>query len=82
MITTAVLEIIWAIIEGPLNSVPDIKINYEDLSNSTVYQYIQSALYLLPMDTVTAIFTITAALWVLRVFIAFFRALWAALPIV
>ena len=82
MITTAVLEIIWAIIEGPLNSVPDIKINYEDLSNSTVYQYIQSALYLLPMDTVTTIFTITAALWVLRVFIAFFRALWAALPIV
>lgn len=82
MITTAVLEIIWAIIEGPLNSVPDIKINYEDLSNSTVYQYIQAALYLLPMDTVTAIFTITAALWVLRVFIAFFRALWAALPIV
>lgn len=82
MITTAVLEMIWAIIEGPLNSVPDLNINYDGLSNSTVYQYIQSALYLLPMDTVAAIFTITAALWVLRVFIAFFRALWAALPIV
>lgn len=82
MITNSVLKLIWAIIEGPLNSVPDLNINYEGLADSTVYQYIQSALYLLPMDTVTTIFTITAALWVLRMFIAFFRALWAALPIV
>lgn len=82
MITNAVLELIWAIIEGPLNSVPDLSINYDGLANSTVYQYLQAALYMLPMDTVTTIFAITAALWALRVFIAFFRSLWAALPIV
>lgn len=82
MITTAVLNVIWSIVEGPLGKVPDLNINYDGLASSSVYQYLQAALYLLPMDTVSSIFAITAALWVLRVFIAFFRALWAALPIV
>lgn len=82
MITDGVLSVIWGIVKGPLGSVPDLNINYDGLSNSTVYQYLRAALYLFPMDTVQSIFAITAALWVLRVVIAFFRTLWASLPIV
>lgn len=82
MITTAILNVIWAIIQPPLEKVPDLAINYDGLANSTVYQYFRAALYLFPMDTVTSILTITAALWGLRMFIAFFRSLWASLPIV
>ena len=81
MITSSILGLIWGIVEGPLSHVPDLNINYEGLANSTVYQFFQAALYLLPMGTVTSIFVITAALWILRVFIAFFRSLWASLPI-
>lgn len=82
MITTPILELIWGIVKGPLSRVPDLNINYDGLANSTVYQYLQAALYLFPMDVVVDILTISAALWVLRVVIAFFRALWASLPIV
>lgn len=82
MITTTILEFIWGLVEEPLSRVPNLNINYDDLSGSSVYQYLQAALYLFPMDTVIAICTISAALWILRVVIAFLRALWASLPIV
>ena len=82
MITNSVLELIWGLVEGPLGRVPDLNINYDGLANSTVYQYLRAALYLFPMGVVREILAITAALWVLRIVIAFFRALWASLPIV
>ena len=81
MMTTFLLNLVWSIVSGPLLKVPDLNINYDGLANSTVYQYFQAALYLLPMDTVGAIFAITAVLWILRIVISFLRSLWAALPI-
>ena len=82
MITTAILSVIWAVIQPSLELVPDVAINYDGLANSSVYQYLRAALYLMPMEAFTGILTITVALWGLRMFIAFFRTLWAALPIV
>ena len=81
MVADSVLSLVWGLVQGPLRYIPDLNINYESLANSTSYQFFQAALYLLPMGTVGAIFTITAALWVLRAFVAFFRTLWASLPI-
>ena len=82
MLTTPIVELIWSIIRPVLNKVPDLAINYDGISNSTVYQFIRAALYMVPMETVISILSITVALWVLRIFISFFRSLWAALPIV
>lgn len=82
MITTAILSVIWGIIEPPLSLVPDVAINYDGLANSSVYQYLRAALYLMPMEAFTGILSISITLWGLRMFIAFFRTLWAALPIV
>lgn len=82
MITTAVVNVIWGIVQPILNRVPDISINYEGIANSTVYQWIRAGLYFFPMDTVKTILTIIIALWVLRVVIALLKSLWSALPIV
>lgn len=82
MLTTPIVNLIWSIISPILAKVPDLSIDYEGISNSTVYQFIRAALYMVPMDTVLSILKITVALWVLRVVISFFRSLWAALPVV
>ena len=39
-------------------------------------------LYFLPVGTINTILGITLATWVIRVIIAFLRALWGILPIV
>lgn len=82
MITTFVLSIIWDIVNPILNRVPEISIDYAGVSSSSVYQWIRAGLYFFPMNTVVAICTLTMALWILRVVIAFLHSLWNALPIV
>lgn len=82
MIITAVIRAIWHI-GGPLvNRIPEISIDYAGVSSTTIYQWLRAALYFFPMHTVLTICTITLALWVLRVIIAFLHSLWASLPIV
>ena len=82
MLGTAVLNVIWGIVQPIINRVPDISINYDGIVGTTVYQFIRAGLYFLPMDTVKAILAIIVALWVLRVVIAVLHSLWSALPIV
>lgn len=82
MLGTAVVGVIWGIVQPIINRVPDITINYDGIANSTVYQFIRAGLYFFPMGTVKTILTIIIALWVLRVVIAVLHSLWSALPIV
>ena len=81
MITAGILQLLWQIAEPILNRVPTIAINYDGISNSSVFQFIQAGLYMLPMDVVIRILTLTLYLWVFRVVIAFLHSLWASLPI-
>lgn len=82
MITTAVLSVIWHIIEPILAHVPTLEINYAGLSSMSVYQYLRAGLYFFPMETVTKILSIVVGLWILRVVISILHSLWSALPIV
>lgn len=48
----------------------------------TLTPYIKAALYLLPVNTIAQIFTITCAIWSLRLTIKSIILLWNLLPIV
>ena len=81
MIATGILTVLWNI-AGPLvDKMPVIAINYDGISNSTVFQFLKAGLYLLPTNTVFNILTIVIGLWVFRIVIAFLHSLWAALPV-
>lgn len=82
MITDALIRAVWGIAYPLVMKIPDVQINYDGIANSTVYQFLQAGMYMLPIGTVTAILTIVVALWVLRIVIAILHSLWAALPIV
>ena len=82
MIVTAVINVIWGVVNPILNRVPEISIDYAGVSSSSIYQWLRAALYFFPMNTVVAICALTLALWVLRMVIAFLHSLWASLPIV
>ena len=82
MIADALIRAVWGIAYPLVMKIPDVQINYDGLANSTVFQFLQAGMYMLPIGTVTAILTIVVALWVLRIVIAILHSLWAALPIV
>ena len=82
MIVTAVINVIWGVVNPILNRVPEISIDYAGVSSSSIYQWLRAALYFFPMNTVVTICALTLALWVLRMVIAFLHSLWASLPIV
>lgn len=82
MLTTGVLSFLWSFAEPLVNRMPEIAINYDGIANSTVYQFLKAAMYMLPMETVFRILSLVLLLWVVRVVIAFLHSLWATLPIV
>ena len=82
MITNFFLNPIWAIVSPILDRIPDISISASNPVAASVLSYIKAGLYFLPTQTVTAIFTIILALWILRVVVAFLHSLWNALPVV
>lgn len=81
MLVTGVLTVLWSIAEPLINKMPEIAINYDGIANSTVFQFLQAGMYMLPVDTVTTILGIVVSLWAFRIVIAFLHSLWAALPV-
>ena len=82
MIFNPVIRVLWAIISPILAKIPSVQLNYDGVANSSAFQYIRAGLYFIPMNTVVTILTLTLALWVLRMAIAFLHSLWSSLPIV
>ena len=82
MIVTFALKMLWGLIFPILNRVPEISIDYAGVASSSIYQWLRAALYFLPMNTVVTICTLTLALWVRRVVIAFLHSFWSSLPLV
>ena len=82
MIFTVAIRAIWAVVNPILNPIPEISIDYAGISSSSIYQWLRAGLYFIPMNTVVTILTLTLALWVLRMAIAFLHSLWSSLPIV
>lgn len=82
MVFDAVIRLLWNFASPLIAKIPSVQINYDGISNSTIFQYVRAGLYFFPMDTVTQILTIVIALWVLRIVIAFLHSLWSSLPII
>lgn len=81
MIGIIVVVIITLIVIPCLLALPTITIDTSAIIDGTFYGYIRSALYFVPVRTVAAILTITLALFILRVVIAFVRTIWDVLPL-
>lgn len=82
MILSAIVRVLWSVVDPILNRIPEISIDYSGISSSSVYQWIRAALYFIPTHTVAAILSLTLALWVLRIVISLLHSLWDSLPIV
>ena len=82
MILNSMLRILWSVISPILAKIPSVQLNYDGVTNSSVFQYIRAGLYFLPMQTVIKILGIIIALWIFRIVIAFLHSLWSSLPIV
>lgn len=82
MIINSVIQLLWDFASPIIAKIPSVQINYDGISNSTIFQYLRAGLYFFPMTTVTQILTIVIALWVLRIVIAFLHSLWNSLPII
>lgn len=80
MISEFFLNIIFNIVSGFLNLLPDFSWSVE----TTAFQYFMSILqiagYMFPWGTVVAICSLIVSLAIFRVVIAFIRTIWDLLP--
>lgn len=81
MISTGIINLLWNFAGPIVERIPTVAINYDGIANSSVYQFLSAAAYMLPMPTVIHILQLVVALWLVRVVIAFLHSIWAALPI-
>ena len=82
MLTTGILAVILKIVSPLVSLFKPINILVNSSFISYVFDVVSGVLYFLPVGTINTILGITLATWVIRVVIAFLRALWGILPIV
>ena len=82
MISEFLLDIIFGIVTVILSPIPDVNVTFQSGALNTFWGVVRCALYLLPLDTISAIVTILVAIGVFRVFISIVRTIWDLLPIV
>lgn len=77
----AIFGIIFVLVLSILLLMPTITISSSAVISSSAYAYIRSAMYFLPIGTVTAILTLIISFWVLRIVIAVVKMIWDVLPV-
>lgn len=81
MISQFFLNIIFALVTGFLNLLPEINFDVD----SSAFQYflgiVQVASYMLPMQTILSIVSLIIAFTVFRIVIAAIKAVWDLLPL-
>ena len=82
MITEAVLEAVFSLVQSILSHVPDIDITVPANIVSSAAQYLVAAFYILPMTTVFQICSILVLLQAFRIAVSLIRTIWALLPFV
>ena len=82
MITSSILMVVLKIVSPLVSLFKPINVLVNSTFISYVFDVVSGVLYLLPVGTINTILGITLATWVIRVIIAFLRALWGILPIV
>lgn len=80
MISEFFLNIIFGIVSGFFNLMPDITWSVETTAFEYFLDILRFAGYMFPWGTVTAICSIIIALSIFRIVVAFIRTIWALLP--
>lgn len=78
----AIFGIVFILVLSVLVLMPTITINSAAVISSSAYAYIRSAMYFLPIGTVTVILSLIISFWVVRIVIALAKTIWDVLPVV
>ena len=82
MIFEFLLDIIFRLVSGALELLPDISWSVDTSAFQFLLSFLRCAAYLLPWDTVRAIVGLIVALSCFRIVIAVVKAVWDLLPFV
>lgn len=82
MILEGLLNIIFTILINLFEVLPNISWTTDDSAISTFLGFISVIAYLLPMDTITRLFSLVVSLMVFRIVIAIVKTIWNLLPFV
>ena len=82
MISEFFLNIIFGLVSGMLEILPDVSWTVETSAFSYFLDIVRVAGYMLPIDTVIAIVAIIIDLTIIRIVIAIPKAIWDLLPLV
>lgn len=77
----AIFGILFILVLSILMLAPTITINSSAVISSSAYAYIRSAMYFLPLGTVSVILTLIISFWLLRVVIAVVKMIWDVIPV-
>lgn len=82
MISEFFLNIVFGLVSGMLELLPDISWSVETSAFEFLLSFLRCAAYLLPWGTVLAILGLIVSFSVFRVIIAIIKAVWDLLPLV
>lgn len=77
----AIFAIVLVLVLTVLMLMPTITISSASVISSSAYAYIRSAMYFLPINTVTLILGLIISFWLVRIVIAVVRMIWDVLPV-
>lgn len=82
MISEFFLNIIFQLLEWLLRMLPDISFSADWSTTSTFFGVVRCVLYMLPLNTISAIVGLLLAISGFRVIIAIVKTIWDLLPLV
>ena len=82
MISEFFINIIYGLVSGMLSGLPEITWSVETSSFEFFLNTVRVAGYLLPVETVSSIFSLVVGLTVFRILISIPKTIWNLLPLV
>ena len=82
MISEFFLNIIFSIVSGMLNMLPDFTWSVESSAFEYLISFIRMVGYLLPWGTISAIIVLVISIHAIRFVIALVKVIWELLPLV
>lgn len=81
MIIEALLKLVQNLV---INKMPDMSLDFSgvDAALEVVRPYMGMACYVLPMDTIRQILSITLAIFAFKIIVALIKTLWDLIPLV
>lgn len=76
-----IFAVVFMLVLTVLLLMPTITISSAAVVSSSAYAYIRSAMYFLPLPTVTLILGLIISFWLVRIVIAVVRMIWDVLPV-